>query len=360
MKVTRTIIVVVVVAGVLLVGVSTLLLVQGVGPGCAATWGCGASYPSLSVGTYGVAGVQCVAGSSDIYCIGGIDSNGIPSNEVYAGAIASSGNITSWTQEGTYYPQTISGQSCVASSGYIYCVAGFHDAAADDTNSSYYAQILGNGGLGAWYYATPYPIPGDSISCVTASSYIYCVGGNNETDGTDGTVAPSSTSWYAQLSSTGIGPWSKTAPFPASSYLPSCAEDGGYIYCVGGSDSSGNPLTVAYYAPLSSSGIGSWSPTTPYPFSITGPACVAEGGYIYCVGGASNGGESPSYINSVYYAPVSSSGIGTWTGSKDYPYGVGTSCAVTSTTIYCVGGFDASTQGEDNSVWYADLSSLRQ
>jgi hypothetical protein len=358
MRISRTTIVILVVLAVALVAASAFLIIGGTGPGCSSTWSCGASYPSLSVGSLGVAGVQCVTASSNIYCVGGVDPNGLPTSEVYAGTIAPSGNITAWSLEASSYPQTISGQGCVASQGYVYCVGGFRDSTADDTNSSYYAQIMGDGQLGSWFYATPFPVPTDSISCVTSSSYIYCLGGNNETDGTDGTVAPSSSSWYAQLSATGIGPWSKTSPFPANSYLPNCAEDGGYIYCIGGADSGGNPLAGAYYAKLTSSGIGAWLPTTNYLIPVTGQACAAVGGYVYCVGGGSSGGESLAYTNAVYYAPVSSSGIGAWSQGKAYPDGVGTDCAATSGAIYCVGGFDQSSQGENDAVWYADLSSF--
>lgn len=358
MKFTGATMAVLAVAVAALVGISALLLIGGTGPGCSSTWSCGASYPSLSVGTYGVAGEQCVAASSYVYCIGGVDPNGLPSNETYAGTISPSGNVTTWAEQASSYPKAISGQGCVASSGYVYCVTGFYDATADDTSSSYYAQIQGNGELGTWFYATPYPVPTDSISCVTSSSYIYCVGGNNETDGTDGTVAPSSSSWYAELSATGIGSWSKTSTFPANAYLPDCAEDGGYIYCIGGADSGGNPLAGAYYAKLSPEGIGSWVPTSSYPIPDTGQSCAAGGGYIYCVGGGTTGGESLSYTNAVYYAPVSSSGIGLWKEGKSYPDGVGTSCFVTTSDIYCVGGFDQSSQGETNAVWYADLSSI--
>ena len=44
--------------------------------------------------------------------------------------------------------------------------------------------------------------------------------------------------------------------------------------------------------------------------------------------------------------------------SHRYPIEVQTACAISSGQIYCVGGFDASSSGEDNSVYYASLASL--
>jgi hypothetical protein len=338
--------------------VAALLLQPAGGSACNSTWSCAASYPIQVAGNYGVAAEQCASSSTYLYCLGGLDANGGPHSEVYVGTVAASGNITGWTPSPVAYPTTVSGQSCVLSSGYMYCVGGSHDSAGDDVASSYYAQVEGSGGLGAWFYTTPYPIPVDAQSCVTSSSYVYCVGGNNETDGTDGTVAPSNSVWYAQLTSSGIGRWSKTTAYPANSYLPSCFTADSDIFCLGGVDSSDNPLGTAYYASISSTGVGEWIPTSAYPLPATGQACAVSDGSVYCVGGATSGGQYAAYTSAVYSAPISSSGIGSWKEGPDYPVSVGTSCAIASTRIYCVGGYDTSAQGEDDYVYFAPLSSI--
>jgi hypothetical protein len=358
LKLSRTAIVLLVIVVIVVAAAAALLLLQGPGNPCNSTWNCAATYPLQGAGTYGVAGVQCVADSPYVYCMGGVDSTGLPHDETYYGAASQSGNITAWTLGSNPYPKEVSGEACVTSSGYVYCVGGFIDASADDTGSSYYAQLSGTGGIGTWFYATPYPVTVDSMSCVASSSRIYCVGGNNETDSTDGTMAPSDTAWYAGLSATGIGAWNRTASYPNIVALPSCAEWGGYIYCVGGADSNSNPLSNAFYASLTAQGIGQWIPTTGYPLPATGQSCATSGGYIYCVGGATTGGQTASYTNAVYYAPVSASGIGTWKEATDYPNTVGTSCAVSFRYIYCVGGFDSSVEGENDAVNYASLATL--
>ena len=92
----------------------------------------------------------------------------------------------------------------------------------------------------------------------------------------------------------------------------SCADAGGYIYCVG---SATSPYNIVYYAPLSITGVGTWSSTAKYPLASPWAAgCSINNGYIYCFGGT-----SIAPYNQIYYAPISSSGIGTWSSTTPYP-----------------------------------------
>jgi hypothetical protein len=347
----------VIVAIVGIAGISVFALLQGNSPSCTPTWSCAAGYPVQVAGTSGVGGTQCLSDGTSLYCIGGVDTDGLPHSDVYSSSVSAGGNITAWTQGANSYPQEVSGESCVLSSGYVYCTGGFHDASADDTSSSYYAQIEG-GQVGAWYYTTQYPVPVDSMSCVTSSSFIYCIGGNNETDGTNGTVQPSDSAWFAALSPEGIGPWNLTTSYPAGTFLPSCAAALGKVYCVGGVDANSNPLDNTFYASLTPSGIGQWIPTTNYPLPSTGEACAIAAGYVYCLGGATTGGQTISYTDADYFAPISSSGVGQWSEGPSYPEPIQTSCAILSGRIYCVGGFDESAAGVTVSVKFASLASF--
>ena len=83
-----------------------------------------------------------------------------------------------------------------------------------------------------------------------------------------------------------------------------------YIYCVGAYNAGSLPQV--YYAPVSSTGIGTWQATTSYPVEMDIAGCSIYNGYIYCVG---------SYTSpyAVYYAPVSSTGVGTWQATTSYP-----------------------------------------
>ena len=184
---------------------------------------------------------------------------------------------------------------------------------------------------------------------------MYCVGGNNETDGSNADSTPSSSVWYAQLSSSGIGSWNHTTAYPGGIYFPTCYSAGGFIYCLGGADSSDNPVNTDFFAPLSSAGVGAWTQTTAYRVQASGQACAVSSGYIYCVGGEEADG---TYTSAAYYAQVSSGGIGAWQAAAGYPTSVQTTCVISGGFMYCVGGFDSSSAGDNNAVYYASLSSL--
>jgi len=137
---------------------------------------------------------------------------------------------------------------------------------------------------------------GATTSTSTTIQYIYCVG----------TLAASTQVYYAPVSSTGIGTWTSTTSYPVPMVAAGCSIYNGYIYCVGRYRYS------VYYAPVSSTGIGTWTSTTSYPVGMINAGCSIYNGYIYCVG---------SYTSpyAVYYAPVSSTGIGAWQATTSYP-----------------------------------------
>jgi hypothetical protein len=351
-KLSRILIVVVVIVIIALVGLYAIGSFLTPTPKSSSTWGAGAGYPVQVGGTYAVAGQQCVNDGSYIYCVGGQDANGGARDEVYAAPTTA--NITVWTPE-TPYPQTVNGQSCVAYSGYLYCVGGTYDDSGDDIATSYFAPLASNGTVGSWSATTQFPIPIDSQSCAASSGFVYCVGGNNETDGSNADSTASNSVWYAPLSASGIGSWSQTAAYPDDVYFPSCVAAEGYIYCLGGVDSNFNPVSVSYSASLASTGVGPWTQTTAYPIKESGQACAVSSGYIYCVGGEEGQG---SYTGAAYQASLSSGTIGTWSQVAAYPLSSQTDCVISSGNMYCVGGFDGSSVGENDGVYYAPLTKL--
>lgn len=352
MKVSRIIIIVIV---LLMVVIVALAAYSALAPKSSSPWKSAAEYPLQVSGAFGVSGQQCVSPTAYVYCIGGVDANAGPRNAVYTSSAisSSSGNITGWTPDSNLYPRSMHAQACVATSGFVYCVGGTYDDAGDDVNSSYYAPLGSDGVVGTWTSTTAYPAPVDSQYCVASSGYVYCVGGWNEADGTNGTGVKSGAVYYAPLSSLGIGSWSQSTPYPANAYFPSCFAADGYIYCLGGVDGDGNVVSTDYHASLSSTGVGTWTQTTAYPLQETGQACVISSGYIYCVGGEK---ELDSFTNAVYYATVSSGVIGTWTKAADYPLSVVTTCVISSGDLYCVGGYDSS--ADYGATYYVSLSSL--
>ncbi len=352
MKTSRIVLIVLVVIIVAIIALSALAALLA--PTNNSPWKPTATYPLQASDTLGVFAQQCVNSTVYIYCIGGQDVTGGPHNSVYTSSAisSSSGNITSWTIDSIPYSQTIYGQSCVANTGFVYCVGGTYDDAGDDVNASYYAPLSSNGVVGTWSSTTAFPIPADGQSCVASSGYIYCVGGFDELTGYNVSSFQSNSVYYASISSSGIGSWSKSAAYPAGIYLPSCFAANGYIYCVGGVNSNDNAVGTDYYASLSSSGVGTWTQTMAYPIVASGQACAISSGYIYCVGGVG----SSSFLNAVYYATVSSGGIGKWTKAGNYPQSVMTDCVISSGYMYCVGG--ANNSQIYGAAYYVPLETL--
>jgi hypothetical protein len=123
--------------------------------------------------------------------------------------------------------------------------------------------------------------------------------------------------------------------YPTAVRQQSCVATNSDLYCVGGYDQ-----TTVYYAPLTSSGIGQWTAAASYPFS-TGAnllSCAASGDMVFCV----DGHTGPNVSSAVYRAALSASGVGKWVADASYPIAVwGLSCAAYDNSLYCVGGEDA-------------------
>jgi hypothetical protein len=296
----------------------------------------------------GITGESCATYSGYIYCVGGFLVGG-PRSGVYYAPISSSG-VGTWTAT-TSYPTGFDQGSCAISAGYIYCVGGEIDSAGDYTNAVYFASVSSSG-VGTWTSTTAYPITIEQESCAISSGYIYCVGGTHDESYP---YTPSDAVEYASVSSSGVGAW-QTSTYPAVIAGESCSISSGYIYCVGGDTNLiPSPYTdLVLYAAVSSSGVGTWTVTNHYPTDITYSSCGTYSGYIYCVGGFIDGS---SFASAVYYAPVSSSGVGTWTSTTGYPEEIYLqSCPISQGNIYCVGGQNY-LGFIQSSVYYTSISS---
>ena len=189
--------------------------------------------------------------------------------------------------------------------------------------------------LNSWSSTTSYPTGIAEQSCVTNSGFIYCVGGTTFPTGITDAV------FFATISSSGVGPWASTTSYPVPIAEQSCVTNSGFIYCVGGTTTSSPFITSAvFFATISSSGVGTWNPTTSYPFPIAEQSCIARASFVYCVGGQANpSGFSPGPTIDVFFAPISSSGVGTWTTTTSYPFPIAEqSCVTRAALTYCVGG----------------------
>ncbi|HET6331653.1 MAG TPA: hypothetical protein VFG30_00475, partial [Polyangiales bacterium] len=184
---------------------------------------------------------------------------------------------------------------------------------------------------GPWVPTADYPVQVEDASCVISSNYIYCVSGRT------GGMQGSASSWtadvyFAPLSSLGIGAWTASTPFPHVAGAQ-CMTDSGYMYCV---SVTPDPPYVrdAYYAKISSSGVGAWVPTTAPPSMTAG--CVSSGGYAFCFGAGNCPPTSPGSdcYSPSYYAPLTSSGIGTWKATTELPTAVSATYAIGDSYLY--------------------------
>ena len=260
-------------------------------------------------------------------------------------SLAHAESIGQWTTT-TKYPLALGGESCVAVSTRIYCVGGF--GGGGNSHNQVYSATLGASGIGNWSAEPTYPINIDSASCVNATGGIYCVGGENYPNNV-------SNVYFASFSSSGlysINSWSGVGSYPNALAGVSCVAYSGYIYCIGGFTNNGDEVGSAYYA-STSSGLGVWSSTTQYPLAVDRESCTVIASYIYCVGGETvNGSNQNSPIDSVYYAPLSSSGIGQWAAGLAYPTALAAlSCTPDSGYVYCIGGFDSQLLGSTNAYF---------
>jgi hypothetical protein len=220
------------------------------------------------------------------------------------------------------------------------------------TGAVYYAPLSPSGGeVGPWIGTSSYPSPAIGLSCAASAGFIYCVGGAN----TVGTLE-SNASYYAPISSSGVGQWAATTSYPSTVDDESCVISGGFIYCVAGYTALGpQAINATYYAPVSSAGIGAWMGGTAYPTADSGLSCVTVGGYVYCVGGIAGQGDA---TNAVYYAQLSSSGgIGAWSSAESYPTDIITSCVATGSVIACVSGSTSNgVEGLTDAVYYTSVT----
>ncbi len=394
---------------------------------------------------------QCTSYDGYIYCIGG-STGAVGQNSVYLAPVSNSG-IGKWLLS-TPFQNKILNQNCMAYGGNIYCIAGNPASGGIFSDNSTYAQISSlntvvvfdsengnfvytvpnqiiNGQLYAPipstenaitgntvninFYAVPNisieynpilygqndlitanTVPSDTVNllidgtlvasgtgsasytenalsvgthAITANdisdgisaaatltvtrlidSY-YCIGGDSNPSGT---AFPSNIAAFGTLSDTGLDQWHSTSQYPLNISYHSCASYNGTVYCAGGKLNDSTFVNSIYYAPITYSGIGTWQPSsTPYPYNAAGEECMTNNSNIYCIGGKDSSGI---YYNSIYYSSISSAGIASWnTASNDYPQNTAfSSCLPYNGIIYCIAGEETGNVAS-NSVYYSSI-----
>jgi N-acetylneuraminic acid mutarotase len=184
----------------------------------------------------------------------------------------------------------------VASNGYLYAMGG-GDASCATQGTVYYAQLNGDGSTGAWQTnSNALPLALDGFSSVAANGYVYVLGGR------DGSNTVRSAVYYAQINGDGsLGAWSTDInALPVARAVHDSVIVNGFVYVVGGENSSFAPQSTIYYARLNLDGsTGAWTtntsslPATRHHFGIG-----MAGNYMYVVGGATTNNAATA---TVYY-----------------------------------------------------------
>jgi hypothetical protein len=290
---------------------------------------------------------------SDIQYVA-LNSNGSLSEPTNCSSLAS-GN-SNWCAT-TYLPTARQGLSITTYNGDLYIMGGQSNISSEDCitttilcNGVYYAPINNNGGIGNWLttnYFTSSSMPArDFFGSVAYNGYIYLMGGLTDTSSGDCTAASdycngvfvaglqsiprvgyysdliNLTSPYNSAWSTNVNWSSSSTVLPQALYQAGTVVYNGYIYEIGGCNTSctNNPMglsTSFYYASISSNGtIGTWNTTTtPTGYWYNGVTAFAYNGYLYIATGYTNEpgygllGSGPSFLST----QINSNGtLGTW------------------------------------------------
>lgn len=233
----------------------------------------------------------------------------------------------------------------------------------DSTGSN--IALLGNNtsALSTWTTTTAMSVGASTVrvrgDAVAANGYLYYIGGNDNNSGN--TI---STVEYAKINADGtIGTWASTTSLNDGSNAPrrqfKAVAMNGFLYVIGGRDASNATKTTAMYAKLNSDGtVGSWKTTTALPSARFGAGTFAYNGYMYVMGGFNS---SVAQTNTIYYAKVNPDGtLGSWTTNAiniDDSLGNIKGTTVANGYVYIPGGYSVAAAGTANDLRHAKLNS---
>jgi len=208
-------------------------------------------------------------------------------------------------------------------------------------------------GIGLWTSGSPFPAGNVEVGASGANDGIlYYVGGQLQPSGHYTNAV-----YFASILSNGsIGKWTMSArPYPGAKgiWALQCPPYNGFVYCIGGNKVPGGTTNAVYYATVSTAGLGSWKSTTSYPLSIRFDSCVPYNGYMYCIGGSPN---ANSATKDVYYAQIlTQGGLGKWTSTTSYPITTWAHCVADFGYLFCLSDYNGN--AITNLTYYAQLSS---
>lgn len=176
---------------------------------------------------------------------------------------------------------------------YVFAVAGA-DTQNVATSVAYRATVAQTGALDTWSELPALPAPRAyqataaataftaALDTTTTGAYLYALGG------VDSTGATVSTVYYAPVDLNGdVGNWAETTPLPQPLHSSGVVLFRGYLYLVGGADSTHTAVSDVYRIQVNPDGtLGpSWEPLASLPTPAAYGALVSFGPYLYSIGG---------------------------------------------------------------------------
>ncbi len=323
--------------------------------------GCGTVWCTTTSFTNGRVGSRGFSYNGYIYVTGGYDASWY--NDVQyakpgpAGALeANAGCGTVWCTTSAFATNR-SDHMIAVHNGAVYLFGGCSSVLIVTCNvfpnDVQYAQIKGNGALGTWTATGNFPSPRQFAGVAVYNGYIYVTGGFNGSAMSD--------TYYAPINSDGTIPatnWVSTTGIANARFGHTVVADGGYLYVIGGADTNSVTQTEVKYAPINANGtLGGWITTNSFTNSRFYSASVSNDGYIYIVGGCSSLSVTCStHYNDTQYAKIDLAGVtATWNTTSAFTTARYSLASVAyNGYIYATGGYNGSFF---NDVQYAPLNS---
>jgi hypothetical protein len=230
--------------------------------------------------------------------------------------INSDGTVGSWKAT-TSFTTSRQNFGAVATNGYLYIMGG-----STTLNDVQYAPIYANGALGTWSTTTTFTTARSGLAVTASGGYLYLAGGCSSAVTNCGSGLMNDVQ-YAKLNPVGPLGDNSTGQYVAmtngydnqtrgaTGTFGQCAvANGGYLYVIGGDPSGSNvgSKTIRYAALNSDGTVGTWAATTQSLLTnreLMG--CTVYNGYLYVAGGETNG-SGVLYYNTVEYAPLAATG----------------------------------------------------
>lgn len=221
--------------------------------------------------------------------------------------------------------------------GYIY-VAGGHDGTSK-TSTVEYAPVNGDGSLGGWQFTSALQTPRYTTTAVATQGHVYVIGGQHDID----------PSWLNTvemapiLPGGALGAWNYTSPLNIARDNLAAVQVGGYIYALGGTTEGWIDLGTVEYAPIQPDGqLGPWTQLEDFNTGRKALTVASNGSYIYVIGGGYGNLASP-YPN-VERAIVNADGtLGPWVHEASLNEGRAYATAVVyNDKLIVMGGLSAS------------------